>query len=271
MDQERSAKVGQHRHRFAQVVFIDGGELLDAARNEEALESKHTRLEKGREFGGVARHHAAPEIHCHPTFSKRGAAFRLQRFHGRRRWNAIQRHIDDCCYAAHRGRLGSGGKASPISTPWIVDVDVRVDLSSHQHGALAIDDALAAELRVVVGSYVGNYAVFYEDRRGSDAAGQDHARSTEDEVGVHEVSWRSASSKRLSATLRRYIAVERMSSIGAISVASIFRAATIVSASTARPVRNTSVAVARTTVGAMLPRPMRISAMRPASTRARCA
>src|SRR5262245_45185120 len=104
MRQQKRAVRGKMMQRFAQIDFRDIRKFIDSGRNEETLEAEDSFRDKRTDFFRISRNNAAPKSCIDPTLSGCGLDFRTKGVNSRRRWNAVERHVDDGRDSACRGR-----------------------------------------------------------------------------------------------------------------------------------------------------------------------
>ena len=100
---------------------------VNARRAEKALEAADAGVRQRLEIGGVARDDTAPESDVHMALACGGLSLRLERRHGRRRRNAVERHVDERRDPAGGRRARRRLEAFPVSAARLVDVHVRID------------------------------------------------------------------------------------------------------------------------------------------------
>ena len=98
----------------------------------------------------------------------------------RRRWNAVERHVDDRRHAAGRRGPRAGLEPFPLRPARFVDVYVRIDQPGQEDTIADVDDARARRA-VAVRRDGGNAPVADEDRRGADTAGGHDSLAGDDE------------------------------------------------------------------------------------------
>jgi hypothetical protein len=99
---------------------------------QEGLETEHTRVVQRTQLRQVPRHRAAPEPDIDVDLRARGRPLALQGGNVDRRWDAVQRHVDQRGDPAERRRTGGRGEALPVGAPRLVDVHMGVDESGQQ-------------------------------------------------------------------------------------------------------------------------------------------
>ena len=78
MDQQRQPAAAQTIERQPQVRFIYPRKTVNSGVNEEAFESRHSRVDQRQQRVGVAAHHAAPGGPVDPRLSLGGITLGLQ-------------------------------------------------------------------------------------------------------------------------------------------------------------------------------------------------
>ena len=109
----------------------------------------------------------------------------MKRLDGRRRWQAVERHVHERRHAAGSRGTGRVIEALPVGPTGIVDVDVRVDEAGKDDQIPGIQLAHASGTAVVWGD-LDDLSVADVNGRGPHPVGQDDARAADDQghVGI---------------------------------------------------------------------------------------
>ena len=106
--------------------------------DQKTFKSADATLDKRPKLCSIARHNPAPECDIDGAFPLRRLKLFLKSGECRCRRDAVERHIDNCRHAACRGCPRRGQVALPLGATGLVDVNVGVDISRHDHGIVGI-------------------------------------------------------------------------------------------------------------------------------------
>src|SRR4029077_6358136 len=168
------------------------------------------------------------ESHIDVALSASRITLGVQRINTRSGRNAVQRHVDDRRDPASCRRAPCRIEALPGGSAGFVDLHVRIHETGNHDRRARIHD-LGSHANIVIFAECDDDAVVDLDGGWTHTGGEDdalpaydkHQRRREDTPSlVSRQNWAT----RFAATRRRYSAVERMSSMGAMS-ASIARCA----------------------------------------------
>src|ERR1700704_1207494 len=245
-------------HRNAKILFGNMLKFRHARWHEEALEPEHARAMHGPQFTGIAGDDPAPEADVHPAFLARRGALGFERRSCGGCRDAVERHVDQCRDAASGGRACRRLKTFPIGAPRFVDMDMCVHQAGHDDRSSRVIHVRATG-QIVIAAHRCDRSIANVHGRRLYTFRRHHALAANHVYCLHRPSCERNSSSRFCATRRRYPAVERISSIGEISRASVSFAAAMISGASFAPRSTSSVFTARSTMGAMLPSAMRTS------------
>ena len=116
------------------------------------------------------------------SFPAAAASFSRNTRHGRRRRNAVERHLDQRGDAARRRRARGRRKTFPLGAAGLVDVDVRVDQAGHHDGVARFVHRITASDFIECGDG-DDCAAADVNRRRALAFGRDDAASADDQIG----------------------------------------------------------------------------------------
>ena len=133
MHDQQSVERRDLRHRSIELAVVERWELIDSARQREALETVNALVLKGSQASEVRRDRAAPEADVHESLALGRHLLGRQGTDVDRRRDRVERHVDDCRDAPGGSRTGGRGKPLPGGPTRLVDVHVGVDETRHQH------------------------------------------------------------------------------------------------------------------------------------------
>src|SRR5699024_1346623 len=102
-------------HRLRELLSRQRWELVHPGGEEETLESEHTGVVQPTELVDIAGYHTAPETGIHIRVSAGRFLLGTQRRGVHRRWQTVERHVDDRGQPARGGGSGGTGKALPVT------------------------------------------------------------------------------------------------------------------------------------------------------------
>lgn len=174
VDEKDRAEPRDLRKRRAKILFGRVSELRNPGGDEEALETRDAPAVERSELREIARNDAAPEADVHERAPPRRGRFCPERGHRRRRRNAVERHVEDCCDATRRGGAGCRLEALPLRPPRLVDVDVRVHEAGHHDGVSVVDPVRSRARRARLDGH--------DDAAADDHRGRARSRRRDDPV-----------------------------------------------------------------------------------------
>ena len=121
----------QLRKCASEIALRNMGKFLHAARYEKALKPKHAAFPEWTKLGAISGNDAAPETDVHPKLPSRRRHFFAESCRGRRRRNAVERHLDQRGDSACRRCTRRRRKTFPLRAARLIDVNVRVHNSRH--------------------------------------------------------------------------------------------------------------------------------------------
>jgi hypothetical protein len=175
---EQRAARGQHRHRARQVGFVARGKLVHTRGNEEALEAQDTGVVQLGQFAGISWDHAPRKPTS--TLQRPWAAARLASSAATSTVAGIlfKGMSSSAVTPPAAARAGRGLETLPFSAAGFVHVHVAVhDTRGHQERTHVGDRD--ARRRGVVRMQRDDALTSDLDRRGSEAARQQHAARSE--------------------------------------------------------------------------------------------
>ena len=143
-------------HGELDVLLGDGGELLDARLDQEALETADTGLDEGKQLVGVAGDHAAVEANIDPALVLGSSEFYLEAVKGGGGRDGVQGHVDDGGDTARGCRPRAGRETFPFCAAGLVEVNVGVDKAGDKKH-LAVVLVLGRGGETCLGEDLGRY------------------------------------------------------------------------------------------------------------------
>ncbi len=131
--EQQPVEPGDDRHRRCELRRRERRELRDTGVLQEALDAEDAGREQLRQVGEIGRHRTAPEAGVDPAVPAGGGLLGGQRRRGQRRWQRVQRHVDQRGDAGRGRRHGRGVETLPLGAAGFVDVHVGVDDARDEH------------------------------------------------------------------------------------------------------------------------------------------
>lgn len=101
--------------------------------NKETLEAPDTSLDERKKLVRIAWYDTTPEADIDPTLPLCSSNLLLKAASGRCRWYSVERHVNDCCYAATGSGLCTMVKSFPFGSSWLVEMNMRINKSGQNY------------------------------------------------------------------------------------------------------------------------------------------